>query len=126
MSEAIINASLGDTWQAYSAGTEPSGMIHPKTLQVLKEIGIYHTGYSKSIDEYKDFDFDLVVTVCDDAAETCPVWLGRGRRVHSGFPDPAKATGSEEEVLDVFRQVRDGILTHIPALLAQWEKATND
>lgn len=126
MAEAIINASMGNTWQAYSAGTEPSGMVHPKTLQVLKEIGIYHTGHSKPTDEYKNLDFDLVVTVCDDAAETCPVWLGRGRRVHSGFSDPAKATGSEEEVLNVFRDVRDQILTHIPALLTQWEKATND
>ncbi len=126
MAEAIVNARLGHTWQAYSAGTKPVGMVHPKALQVLEEIGIHHTGHSKSTDEYKDLDFDLVVTVCDDAAETCPVWLGRGRRVHSGFSDPAKATGSEEEVLDVFREVRDRILIHIPALLTQWEKATGD
>ena len=63
--------------------------------------------------------FDLVVTVCDDAAENCPVWLGKGKRVHMGFPDPAKATGTDEQVLAAFRSVRDDIATRIPALLAE-------
>ena len=63
--------------------------------------------------------FDLVVTVCDDAAENCPVWLGKGRRVHLGFPDPAKATGSEEEVLAAFRTVRDDIVRQMLELLAR-------
>jgi len=84
---------------------------------VLSEIGIQHAGRSKSADEYRAVPFDLVVTVCDDAAENCPVWLGKGRRVHVGFPDAAKATGSEDEVLAVFRQVRDDIAARIGELL---------
>jgi arsenate reductase (thioredoxin) len=119
MAEAIVNARLGDTWEAVSAGTRPAGHTHPLAIQVLAEIGIAHAGRSKSADEFRGVPFDLVVTVCDDAAENCPVWLGGGRRVHLGFPDPAKATGTEGEVLAVFRQVRDAIATQVPALLAR-------
>ena len=117
MAEAIVNARWGDAWEAYSAGTQPAGYVHPLAVQVLREIGIQHAGRSKSADEYRAVPFDLVVTVCDDAAENCPVWLGKGRRVHVGFPDPAKATGSEDEVLAVFRQVRDDIAARIGELL---------
>jgi arsenate reductase len=120
MAEAIINDRLGDRWQAYSAGTQPSGYVHPLALAALAEIGIDWAGTSKHTDAFRDADLDLVVTVCDDAAENCPVWLGRGRTVHLGFPDPAKATGSEEEVMAVFRQVRDDIAEQIPALLARY------
>ncbi len=120
MAEAIVNARLGDRWQAYSAGTAPSGYVHPLALQTLAELGIQHEGRSKHADELRDVDFDLVVTVCDDAAEACPVWLGPGKRVHLGFPDPARATGSEEEVLTVFRQVRDAIAEQVPALLKRF------
>ena len=117
MAEAIVNARWGDAWEAYSAGTQPAGYVHPLAVQVLSEIGIQHAGRSKSADEYRAVPFDLVVTVCDDAAENCPVWLGKGRRVHVGFPDPAKATGTEDEVLAVFRQVRDDIAARIGELL---------
>jgi len=117
MAEAIVNARWGDAWEAYSAGTQPAGYVHPLAVQVLSEIGIQHAGRSKSADEYRAVPFDLVVTVCDDAAENCPVWLGKGRRVHVGFPDPAKATGSEDEVLAVFRQVRGDIAARIGELL---------
>ncbi|NMC81112.1 MAG: arsenate reductase ArsC, partial [Chloroflexi bacterium] len=109
MAEAIVNACLGDRWQAFSAGTQPTGVVHPKAIQALAEIGITHHGRSKSADEFRQMDFDLVVTVCDDAAENCPVWLGKGQRRHVGFPDPAKASGTEEEVMAVFRTVRDEI-----------------
>ncbi len=117
MAEAIVNARWGDAWEAVSAGTLPAGYVHPLAVRVLSEIGIQHAGRSKSADEYRAVPFDLVVTVCDDAAENCPVWLGKGRRVHVGFPDPAKATGSEDEVLAVFRQVRDDIAERIGELL---------
>jgi arsenate reductase (thioredoxin) len=117
MSEAIVNAQLGGEWEAVSAGTQPSGYVHPKAVDALQEIGIHHQGRSKSTDEFQDVSFDLVVTVCDDAAEKCPVWLGQGKRVHLGFPDPASATGSDEEVLNVFRQVRDDISHKVVALL---------
>jgi arsenate reductase len=90
-------------------------------------MGIVHTGRSKSADEFRGVPFDLVVTVCDDAAENCPVWLGRGRRVHLGFPDPAKAGGTEEQVLAAFRAVRDDIARQVPALLeAQQSTAGSD
>ncbi len=119
LAEAIVNARLSDEWEAVSAGTYPSGYVHPMALRVLQEIGIDHQGRSKSIDEFRTVSFDLVVTVCDSAAEECPVWLGQGKRVHLGFPDPAKATGTDEEVLTVFRVVRDSIAQKIPALLLE-------
>jgi len=118
MAEAIVNARLGDAWQAYSAGTQPAGYVHPLALRALSDIGIRHEGRSKRADEYRNTTFDLVVTVCDDAAENCPVWLGKGRRVHLGFPDPAKATGSDEEMLAVFRRVRDDIEVRVGELLS--------
>jgi arsenate reductase len=123
IAEAIVNARLGERWEAVSAGTQPSGYVHPKAVQVLREIGIEHTGESKHADSFWGTPFDLVVTVCDDAAENCPLWLGRGRRVHLGFPDPARATGSADEVLAVFRQVRDDIARRVPALLEAQDAA---
>ncbi len=118
MAEAIVNARLGDRWEAVSAGTKPAGYVHPNALRALAEIGIEHHGRSKHTDEFRDAPLDLVVTVCDSAAEECPVWLGPGRRLHRSFPDPAKAEGTDEEVMAVFRAVRDDMVREIPALLA--------
>jgi len=112
MAEAIVNARLGGTWEAVSAGTKPAGYVHPKALTVLAEIGIQHQGRLKLADEFRGVDFDLVVTVCDSAAEECPVWLGKGNRVHHSFPDPAKT-----DDLNDFRKVRDAIEREIIALL---------
>jgi arsenate reductase len=109
MAEALINENLGETWQAFSAGTKPSGYVHPKAIKALDEIGIQHEGESKHIDSLPTKEFDSVITVCGDAAENCPVWLGEGVRKHIGFPDPAKAKGTEEEIMTVFRTVRDEI-----------------
>lgn len=117
MAEAIVNARLGDRWEASSAGTRPTGFVHPLALQVLREIGIDHAGRSKSVNEMRDVSFDLVVTVCDSAAEDCPLWLGKAKRVHLGFADPAETRGSEAEILAVFRHVRDGIAAKVPAFL---------
>ena len=114
MAEAIVNARLGERWQAESAGTRPAGFVHPKALAVLEEIGIHHSGRSKSMDEFRGQAFDLVVTVCDSAAEECPVWLGKGKRLHHSFPDPAKT-----DDIDDFRKVRDDIAGEIPLLLSQ-------
>ena len=118
LAEAIVNAQPELGRQAFSAGTKPAGYIHPMALRALDEIGIQHRGRSKSVDELRDTAFDLVVIVCDSAAEECPLWLGRGKRVHLGFPDPAKATGSEDEVMAVFREVRDDIARKIPDSMA--------
>jgi arsenate reductase len=119
MAEAIVNARLGNQWQAFSAGTQPAGYVHPKALAALAEIGIHHTGRSKLADEYRAVDFDLVVTVCDTAAGECPFWLGKGVRVHYSFPDPAeaKATGADDEIMAFFRKVRDDIEREIIKLL---------
>jgi arsenate reductase len=120
IAEAVVNARLSDQWEAVSAGTKPAGHVHPNALRALAEIGIEHRGRSKPAAEFRNVPFDLVVTVCDSAAEECPVWLGTGQRVHLGFPDPAQATGTEAEVMTVFRAVRDDIARRIPQLLAEF------
>ena len=116
MAEAIVNSRLGEKWNAISAGTRPAGLVHPLAIEVLREIGIEHFGASKSVDSFYETGFDLVITVCDSAAEECPVWLGKGNRVHHSFPDPAK-TG----LIDDFRSVRDAILLEIPQILLKYE-----
>ena len=118
LAEALVNARMGERWEAVSAGTQPAGYVHPKALAALAEVGIQHQGRSKLADEFRGVAFDLVVTVCDAAAEDCPLWLGQGRRVHHSFPDPAKAIGTEEEIMQAFRTVRDAIDQYIGELLA--------
>ena len=115
MAEAIVNYRLGESWEAVSAGTRPTGYVHPKALAALAEIGIRHSGHSKLVDEFKDVDFDLVVTVCDSAAEECPIWLGNGKRVHHSFPDPAKTDDMND-----FRKVRDAMEREIIYLLVNY------
>jgi arsenate reductase len=118
MAEGLVNHFLGDEWRAYSAGTRPAGYVHPMAVQVMSELGIDISGQrSKSADEFRECEFDTVLTVCDDAAQNCPVWLGSGRKLHVGFEDPACATGSEEDRLAIFRRVRDQIRMQIPSLL---------
>jgi arsenate reductase len=117
MAEAIVNARLGQAWEAVSAGTQPTGYVHPLAVRVLGEMGIAHAGRSKSADEFQGVPFDLVVTVCDEAAENCPVWLGPGKKTHLPLPDPAKATGTDEQILATFRAVRDDIARKVPELL---------
>jgi arsenate reductase len=110
MGEGLVNLFLSSQWRAYSAGTKPSGYVHPLAIAVMAELEIdISVGKSKHPDELRDVPFDLVVTVCDDAAEDCPLWLGKGRVIHHSFYDPAKAEGTEEERLTVFRRVRDEI-----------------
>ncbi len=116
MAEAIVNARYPG-WRAFSAGARPSGHVHPMTQQVLAEIGINHQGESKSIERFRGESFDLVVTLCDEASEECPVWMGKGSRLHANFVDPAKATGTDEERLMAFRKVRDEMLLRMPDLL---------
>ncbi|MGE5249883.1 MAG: arsenate reductase ArsC [Bacteroidota bacterium] len=121
IAEAIVNARHPH-WRAFSAGTRPAGFVHPMAVQALKEIGISHQGTCKSVEELPGRDFDLVVTVCDSAAEECPVWPGRaGRHEHRSFVDPAAATGTPQQRMRVFRRVRDEIERAIPGLLEQRE-----
>lgn len=122
MAEAVVNSRMGDRWQAFSAGVEPAGQVNPNAIRALTEIGIQHSGESKHVERFINDNFDLVVTVCDDAAENCPVWVGKGKRTHLSFPDPAKAKGSEEEVMDQYRKVLGDIAEKIPALLREKQK----
>jgi len=117
MAEAIVNARLGDTWEAVSAGIKPTGYVHPKAIAALSEIGIQHTGRSKLVDEFRGVDFDLIVTVCDTAAEECPIWLGKGRQLHHSLPDPAKTDDMND-----FRKVRDNITREIITILQNYKK----
>lgn len=117
MAEAIVNARLGERWQAFSAGVQPAVAVNPYTSKALAEIGIVHLGEPKHPDVFKDQTFDLVVTLCDDAAENCPIWLGPGRKEHLGFPDPATQRGSEEQIMPFYRQVLQDIAAKVPALL---------
>lgn len=116
MAEAIVNHLRGESWEAFSAGTNPTGYVHRLALDVLCEIGIDHScARSQWLGEFRDANFDVVITVCDDAAENCPVWLGQGKRAHIGFPDPARGT------LDDFRAVRDDIRRRVIKFLDGFE-----
>ncbi len=107
MAEAFVN-HLSKKWQAESAGTEATE-VNPYAKRVMEEIGISLEGHrSKSIEEFRGQEFDLVVTVCDHAKETCPFFPGK-RYMHMGFQDPSGASGSDEEIMQVFRKVRDEI-----------------
>lgn len=120
MAEGLVNHFLTGMWEAYSAGTSPAGYVHPMAIQVMSELNIDISGNrSQSTDEFRNTGLDLVVTVCDDAAENCPVWLGSGRVVHIGFPDPAKATGTDSERLIVFRRVRDDIQAKVLSYITE-------
>jgi arsenate reductase len=120
IAEAIVNTQLSEDWQAFSAGVQPTGFIHLFSLRVLTEIGISHEGRSKSVNEFRNQSFDVVITLCDESAESCPLWLGRGKRVHIGFPDPAKATGSDGEIIAVFRKIRDDITKQVLEFLRSY------
>lgn len=118
MAEGLVNHTLGDAWQAFSAGTKPSGYVHPLAVKAMAELGIDISAHrSKHTDEFRDVELDRVVTVCDNAAKNCPVWLGSGRVKHIGFPDPAAAEGDEEQRLEAFRVVRDGLRERVFAYL---------
>jgi arsenate reductase len=107
MAEGLMRHLRGDEFEVYSAGVEPKS-VHPKAVQAMQEIGIDISGQkSKHIDELPDREFDHIITLCDHAAQNCPVFLGKGVRLHHGFSDPAAAVGSDHEVLEAFRKVRD-------------------
>ena len=120
MAEGFLAARGGGRYAAFSAGTQPRE-VHPLAIRVMAEVGIdisAATGHwAKGLDEYTGQQFDLVVTVCDEAAEECPFFPGARRQEHWGFPDPSAATGTEEERLAVFRRVRDAIGARVDAFL---------
>ena len=123
MAEAILRARAGSDFEPFSAGTEPRG-INPLTLRVLAEAGIPTEGLrSKSVNEMLDQGFDYVITVCDRARESCPVFPGDHESFHWGLDDPAEATGTEEERMAVFRRVMGEISLRIDTFVASARRA---
>ena len=109
MAEGLLRHLAGDRFEVYSAGTEATS-VRPEAIAAMAELGVDISGQeSKTLDRYLSESFDYVVTVCDDANEACPVFPGAKNRLHWSFRDPSRATGSEEERLEVFREVRDEI-----------------
>ncbi|MDM7860427.1 arsenate reductase ArsC [Alteromonas sp. ASW11-36] len=119
LSEAITNHIAGAHIEARSAGSQPSGEVHPLSIQYLAEAGIATTELrSQSWDEFEDFVPDVVVTVCDSAAgESCPVWFGKSVRVHWGLADPSKLEGSDAEKAAAFKACMDSIRQRVELLL---------
>jgi arsenate reductase len=117
LAEGYIRHFHGDVATVYSAGIETHG-VNPRAIAVMAEDGIDISIHnSNHVDEYVNIAFDLVLTVCDHASEQCPVFPGAVKRVHHNFPDPAKATGTEEEIKFAFRAVRDEIKAYCKSLL---------
>ncbi len=115
MAEGFLR-SFDSRLDVYSAGTQPAAQINPHAVQAMREVGIDISGAApKSVDQFVDQPFDYVITVCDDAEQNCPNFSGKvGKRVHLGFVDPAAAAGTEDEIMAVFRRVRDEIRQRLP------------
>lgn len=112
MAEGILRHDGGEAFHVESAGVKPLS-VRQEAIQAMKEIGIDISGHrSKSADEFTDETFDYIITVCDNAKETCPIFPGKAERIHQSFEDPpAPGVGSDEERLSIFRRVRDEIRT---------------
>ena len=117
MAEGLLRHLASDRFEAMSAGTEAT-RVRPLAIKVMEEIGIdISEQESKTLDRYLDESFEYVITVCDDANEVCPFFPGAQSRLHWSFEDPSKAEGTEEERLEVFRRVRDGVKDRVQAEL---------
>lgn len=117
MAEGLVNHFLGDRFQAFSAGTEATG-VNPLAIRAMAELGIdisRHT--SKTIAEFEGQQFDHIITLCGSANEQCPLFFGRARRVHIGFDDPSRLNGTDGEVMPEFRRVRDELREKLAAYL---------
>ncbi|MFO7813648.1 MAG: arsenate reductase ArsC [Pelovirga sp.] len=113
MADGLINHDFAGQIEAFSAGTEPHG-LNPKAVEVMAEVGIdISANSSDHISKYEGQSFDYVITLCGDANDKCPLFFGGVKRIHIGFDDPPKATGSDEEVMNVYRRVRDEIRTQL-------------
>lgn len=120
MAEGLWRHLAGPAWEVHSAGSRPTGVVHPLAIQAMAEIGIEISGQeSKPLERYRGQHFDLVVTVCDQAAQDCPVFPGAGQRLHWPVEDPAAANGSQSQRLEVFRRVRDRLRDQIVACLGK-------
>lgn len=119
LAEGYLRHFAGEKATIYSAGVETHG-VNPRAIATMQEDGIdisHHT--SNNIDEYRHIDFDFVITVCDNAKERCPFFPTSAQKFHYNFPDPAKATGTEEEIMEQFRQVRQQIKNYCREFVAE-------
>ncbi|MGE5553542.1 MAG: arsenate reductase ArsC [Betaproteobacteria bacterium] len=126
MAEGWVKALHGGRIEAFSAGTEPAG-VNPLAVQVMREAGVDLSGHrSKHLSEFLGREFDCAITLCDDAHAACPVFPGARQTVHVGFPDPARAAGSPEEILAEFRRVRDLIRDFVARLPERLQEVGGD
>ncbi len=110
LAEGILREAAGDLFEVHSSGSKPAGYVHPKAIEVMKEIGVDISGHaSKHMNEFIGKKIDTLITVCGNADQACPLFPGQVNHYHWGFDDPAHAQGTEEEIFVVFRRVRDQI-----------------
>lgn len=120
MAEGLLRHDAGERFDVESAGTKPSS-VRPEAITAMRELGIDISGQrSKSIEEFDGQHFDYVITVCDSARETCPVFFGAAEKLHHGFEDPAAFKGSEEERIALFRRVRDELRSYLAGFAKNW------
>jgi len=113
MAEGLLSHDAGDRFEVFSAGTKPS-RVRPEAIEAMRELGVDISGHrSKSVDEFNGRPFDYVLTVCDNAKESCPIFPTQTVAIHRNFEDPAALVGSEEERLTLFRRVRDEIREYL-------------
>src|SRR3954452_17811600 len=118
IAEGYLRHFAGDKAAIYSAGVETHG-VNPRAIEIMKEDGIDISNHtSNNVNEYRDIDFDYVITVCDNAKERCPYFPGNAKKFHHNFPDPAKATGPEQQIIQQFREVRDIIKNYSQEFVA--------
>ncbi len=124
MAEGVLRHVAGDLFEVFSAGSKPAGHVHPLAIEVMREIGIDISGHtSKHLDRYLDAGIDAVITVCDHANESCPIFPGAQIRHHWGFEDPPHAVRPGEEPIEAFRRVRDQIRATFEAYAAGYRDA---
>lgn len=119
MAEGYLRHFANGKAEVYSAGVETHG-VNPRAITIMQEDGIDISSHtSNNVNEYRDIDFDYVITVCDNAKERCPVFTSTAVKFHHNFPDPAKATGTEQEIMEQFRNVRDQIKSYSQDFIAK-------
>ncbi|WP_309387812.1 arsenate reductase ArsC [Cerasicoccus frondis] len=126
MAEGILRNAAGDLFEIYSAGSKPAGYVHPNAIAALKELDIDISGHtSKHLDQFMDAGIDTVITVCDHADESCPLFPGKVNRYHWGFEDPPKAVREGETEMEAFRRIRNEIQKVFEAYAAGYRQALN-
>ena len=118
MAEALLRHLAGERFETFSAGTEKT-RVHPLAIDAMSELGVDMSAHrSKTLEEYADIIFDYVITVCDRANESCPIFPGGAKRIHWSFDDPSAASGNDEQRLAAFRKIRDEIRERLVAFVA--------